>query len=157
MWTCSSDIPDSDNNYLFSIPNAYIGWNSNQAQYFLASLSTMSLSTTCLYTLIGLFLSLHKKHFDIMLSPVFRLWPKYWISIKHLKPKYMCLISISDSLAIYQFSQDMNIIPLIDNNKRRKPIENKTCKFFNSDGIRVCSYSYTMKYDGYDHIRYWKK
>lgn len=107
--------------------------------------------------LIGLFLSLHKKHFDIMLSPVFRLWPKYWISIKHLKPKYMCLISISDSLAIYQFSQDMNIKPLIDNNKRRKPIENKTCKFFNSDGIRVCSYSYTMKYDGYDHTRYWKK
>ena len=69
----------------------------------------------------------------------------------------MCLISISDSLAIYQFFQDMNIIPLIDNNKRRKSMENETCKLFNSDGIRVCSRSYTMKYDGYDHTRYRKK
>lgn len=43
---------DSDNNYRFSAPDADIGWDSDLAQYFSASLSTISLSTTRLYTLI---------------------------------------------------------------------------------------------------------
>lgn len=44
----------------------------------------------------------------------------------------------SDNNSIYQFYQDKNIIPLI-NNKRRKSIESKTGESINSDGIPVCS------------------
>lgn len=61
------DALDSNNNYNFSAPDADIGWESDLAQYFSASLSTISLSTTCLYTLICLFLSLWKKQLDMIL------------------------------------------------------------------------------------------
>lgn len=64
---------ESDNNYRFSAPDADIGLDSDLAQYFSVSLSTISLSTFRLYTLTCLFLSLWKKHLDMMLWPVFRL------------------------------------------------------------------------------------
>ena len=51
---------DPDNKYRFSAPDADIGWDSNLAQYFSASLSTIFLSTTRLYTLICMFLSIWK-------------------------------------------------------------------------------------------------
>lgn len=74
-----------------------------------------------------------------------------------LKPKYICQDFTSDSNSIYQFFQKKNIIPLIDNNKRRKSIESKTDESINSDGIPVCSCNHTMTYDGYDNTRYRKK
>lgn len=58
---------ESDNNYRFSAPDADIGWDSDLAQCFSVSLSTISLLTTRLYTLICLFLTLWKKYLDMML------------------------------------------------------------------------------------------
>lgn len=49
---------ESDNNYRFSAPDADIGWDSDFAQCFSVSLSTISLLTTRLYTLICPFLTL---------------------------------------------------------------------------------------------------
>lgn len=58
---------ESDNNYRFSAPDADIGWDSDFAQCFSVSLSTISLLTTRLYTLICPFLTLWKKYLDMML------------------------------------------------------------------------------------------
>lgn len=58
---------ESNNNYRFSAPDLDIGWDSDLAQYFSVSLSKIFLSTTRLYTLICLFLSLWKKHLVVML------------------------------------------------------------------------------------------
>lgn len=124
---------------------------------FSASLSTISLFTTRLYTLIcDVFIALEKASRNDALTRVSATDQILDIN-PDLKPKYMCLDSASDSNSIYQFFQEKNIIPFIDHNKRRKSIESKTGESINSDGIPVCSCGHTMTYDGYDYTRYRKK
>ena len=80
---------------------------------FLTSLSTISLSTTRLYTLICLFfIALEKASRHDALTCVSATAQILDIN-QDLKPKYMCLDSASDNNSIYQFFQEKNIIPLM--------------------------------------------
>lgn len=145
------DLDDSQPAYRFSAPDADYGWDSDLNSYYLGfTFYSIAYHNPSRNIDLPVFITLDKASRHDALTCM-SASAQFFDMCPDLHPSYMCLDSASDSLPIYQYFHQLNIIPVIDHNQRTsKNTETNGKEYVNSDGIPVCACGLKMIPFGYD-------
>ena len=145
------DSSDSDNIYRYAAPDADVGWDSDLETFYLGfTYYSISYHSSSMNIDLPVFITLEKASQHDALTCMSAAAQFFDIN-PELHPAFMCLDSASDSLPIYQYFRQHNVIPVIDHNQRRtSKIEKTGEEFIDKDGIPVCACGQKMISCGYN-------
>jgi hypothetical protein len=149
---------DLDDIYRYSAPDADIGWDSDLGSFYLGfTYYNIAYHNPSRNIDLPVFISLEKASRHDALTCL-SASAQFFDMCPELHPKYMCLDSASDSLPIYQFFRQHNVIPVIDHNQRSHSTDPAAGQeYIDKDGIPVCACGMKMIPSGYDIQRCRKK
>jgi len=149
---------DLDDIYRYSAPDADIGWDSDLESFYLGyTYYNIAYHNPLRNIDLPVFISLEKASRHDALTCL-SASAQFFDMCSGLHPKYMCLDFASDSLPIYQFFRQHNVIPVIDHNQRgHSTAAAAGQEYIDKDGIPVCASGEKMIPFGYDIQRCRKK
>lgn len=135
----------------FSAPEADSGWDSDLGLFYHGfTLYNISYHNPTLNLDLPCFLSIEKASRHDALTTI-SATAQFLAINPDLHPRYMCFDSASDNYATHYFLRSLNIIPIIDINRRNND-KNLYSSFdgLNDEGIPVCMNGTPMVYNGYE-------
>lgn len=135
----------------FSAPEADSGWDSDLGLFYHGfTLYNISYHNPTLNLDLPCFLSIEKASRHDALTTI-SATAQFLAINPDLHPRYMCFDSASDNYATHYFLRSLNIIPIIDINRRGND-KNLYSSFdgLNEEGVPICMNATPMVYNGYE-------
>ena len=136
--------------FRFTAPDADIGWDSSLECYYLGyTLYNISYHNPLKSIDLPVHISLEKASQHDALTTV-SASARFFDICPSLHPKYICFDAASDSLPIFRFFRQKNIIPIIDINHRHTGVDPFKKYNLNAKGKPICQKGIPMIDYGYD-------